>query len=269
MQWVSSLQPLVVAGLLAWAGVIKLLQPHGPDGARRTAVARVVGERRAPASLRAVGVVELGVAVALLLPPGHPLAAAASVLLAVCFLGYLGYAARAAPDSSCGCLSGLPATTTWRGIARAGALLAASAIGLTGTLGGFAAGPAPWWGQSLTAAPVTGTLLLIAESALFVTLSPELDRFWLAVTRTPRSPLPGRAARKVPLSATVRQLEHSEAYRELSPMIVSGPRRSWDDGDWRLVSYTVRRDARLDEVVFAVPLVEHAPELVRVAATGT
>ncbi|MGH3742527.1 MAG: hypothetical protein ACRDT1_14545, partial [Micromonosporaceae bacterium] len=68
IQWIASLQPVLIAAVLGWAGVIKL---RGSTQARQTAVARLVGEGRASATLRLVGVVELGVAAALLLPLGH------------------------------------------------------------------------------------------------------------------------------------------------------------------------------------------------------
>lgn len=89
---------LLVAGLLAVAGVAKLRFPAA--AARALASARLPA---APALVRALGVLELGVGVGALLAP-RPLAPAVALL----YLGFAGFlvlvAWRRIPLASCGCL---------------------------------------------------------------------------------------------------------------------------------------------------------------------
>ncbi|MGH3660953.1 MAG: MauE/DoxX family redox-associated membrane protein [Micromonosporaceae bacterium] len=264
IQWIASLQPVLIAAVLGWAGVIKL---RGSTQARQTAVARLVGEGRASATLRLVGAVELGVAAALLLPLGHVAAPGASALLSVGFLGYLGYARVVAPDSSCGCMSSRSERITWRAFARAGFLLVASLIsvaGFAGWLGGESAG---WWLSAAAGAPVAAVMVLVGEALLFGALSPEFDRHWLRPLRQLKVRLTHPLANlphQVPLASTVTQLELSDAYRRVGTLITSDVQDSWDEGDWRIVCYRARvAEGRAATAVFAVPLHAEDPAAVR------
>ncbi|MGH3647207.1 MAG: MauE/DoxX family redox-associated membrane protein, partial [Micromonosporaceae bacterium] len=126
IEWSASLAPVLIAGLLLWAGAVKLRGLRTPEQVKRNAISRLVGDSRASLAWRAVGGAELVVATALLLPPVHPAKPAAAALLAVGFLSFLGYAKLAAPDAGCGCMSARLAPVSWRSFVRAGALLAAA-----------------------------------------------------------------------------------------------------------------------------------------------
>lgn len=267
--WIASLQPLLIAAVLVFTGVAKLRGFANPELAKQTAMSRLVGEERAAAALRLTGAVELCVALALLLPFGAPAAAGASTLLAVGFLGYLGYARTAAPESGCGCTSGRPERVTPRHFARAGLLLLSSAVALAGSVGLLGAGAMAWWGQTLIGAPVVAAALLLAGAALFGALSPEYDRHWLVPLRQLKvrltHPLGDTAGGEVPLLATVEQLQLSEAYRQVGTTITSDVLDSWDEGEWRILEYAVRREGQRATAVFAVPLHRYEPDAVRVA----
>ena len=265
IQMIAALQPLLVGAVLIWAAGVKLAHRHAADSARRSALARLIGERRAPAAYRLVGCVELSIGALLVLPPQWWAEAAAASMLAVGFLGYLGYAHRAAPDSSCGCLAAAPTPVSWRGFARAGALVAA---GLLATVA------AEHWLSTLAAHPLAGSATLLAEAAALVTLSPELDRVWLLPLRRLRArlthPLTGGSG--VPLLASVQQLQQSAAYRRVAVLLRSDVREHWEEGDLRLVCYAARHQGRRATAVFAVPRLRYEPDAVRVAlvddATG-
>jgi hypothetical protein len=79
-----------------------------------------------------------------------------------------------------------------------------------------------------------------------------------------RHPLAGRAF-EVPLASTVQQLHKSDAYRAVVELLRSDLLDSWDEGEWRLLTYSARRDTGPATAVFAVPRLRYNPELVRVA----
>ncbi|MFC5923383.1 MauE/DoxX family redox-associated membrane protein [Micromonospora vulcania] len=262
---IAALQPLVVGAVLIWSARVKLVSPHAAQAANRSALAGLVGQRRALPAYRLLGGVEVTIGALLLLPPVLRAEALAATALAVAFLGYLGYARRAAPTSSCGCLSARATPVSGRSLARAGFLAAASGLALL-TTGG--------WLPALLGHPVAGGAVLLAELAVVVALSPELDHSWLLPLRRLRARLthPLRGGSGVPLLATVQQLQLSDAYRRVAPLLRSDVREHWDDGDWRFVGHAARFQGRLVTAVFAVPLVDREPDAVRVAvvddATG-
>src|SRR5687768_790567 len=99
---VAAAQPLFLAVILGWAGVHKL----SPLFARRarsnvdgSALARLLGPRRAALAFRAVGVVELIAAASFLAPPAFFWEPWLGVVLAAGFLSYLGFARVKAPKS--------------------------------------------------------------------------------------------------------------------------------------------------------------------------
>ena len=110
--------------------------------------------------------------------------------------------------------------------------------------------------------------MLAAGAVLIVALSPELDANWLLPLRRLRlryrHPLAGRAF-EVPLESTVQQLQKSAAYRSVVELLHSDVLDSWDEGEWRILTYSARRDAGPATAVFAVPRLRYSPELVRVA----
>jgi len=264
-QLISAVQPLLVGVLLIWAASVKLFGRHAAATARRSALAPLIGEDRALPAYRLLGGVELGVGAMLVLPPAGWPEAGAAAFLTVGFLGYLTYARIAAPESSCGCLSAQRAPVTWRGLARAAVLVIAGGLAVAATDG--------WW-TALAGQPLPGVTVLLAETALVVALSAELDAWWLLPLRRLRARLthPLRGGFGVPLLASVQQLQRSDAYRRVAALLSSDVREHWDEGDWRMMSHTARYQGRPVTAVFAVPRLREDPDSVRVAlvddATG-
>ncbi|SCF14678.1 hypothetical protein GA0074695_3792 [Micromonospora viridifaciens] len=265
MELIAALQPLVVGAVLLWSARVKLFSRHAAAAANRSALVRLLGQRRALPAYRVLGVIELTLGALLLLPPALRLEAVAATGLAVGFLAYLTYARRAAPTSSCGCLSARSAPVSGRSLARAALLVVA---------GGLAVISPGGWPAALSAQPLAGTAVLLGELAAMVALSPELDAAWLLPLRRLRARLthPLRGGSGVPLLATVQQLQLSNAYRRVAPLLSSDVREHWDDGDWRFVGHAARYQGRPVTAVFAVPLADREPDAVRVAvvddATG-
>jgi hypothetical protein len=249
----------IVGGVLVWAAAVKLFGHKARLAAQRSGLSRLVGKDRAFAAYRVVGGIELTVGALLLLPPAYPAEAWAAAALCAGMLGYLTYLRLVSPDSSCGCLGEKHAPVRWRGFARAGVLLAAS-IG--------AAFSVRWWGGALLDRPFETVAMLAGGAALVVVLSAELDTLWLRPLRRWRlrisHPLAGRVF-EVPIEATVQQLHKSDAYRSVVGLLRSDLLDSWDEGEWRILTYSARRDSGPATAVFAVPRLRYQPELVRVA----
>lgn len=255
----AAVQPLVLGAILLWSSYGKLVGDQVPAKARRTALVPLIGKERAVPAFRAVGVIEVLVGLALVLPPLWLVDAAAATVLAAGFVGYLVYAKIAAPDSSCGCVGSKAAPVSWRSLGRTGLLLAGATLALTATAG--------WWAV-FTNPAVIG--MVVVEALVFVALSAELDHLWLVPLRRLRvrltHPLSNTAgAYDVPLAATQHQLLRSPAYREVSPYLRSDIREHWDEGEWRFVSYTAAYGERAGLAVFAVPRLQYEPDDVLVA----
>jgi Methylamine utilisation protein MauE len=247
MTWLAQAQPLFLAGVFGWSGTSKTL--GGDPGGRvaGTALHRLLGGRLAPPAYFLLGVAEIALAVSLAVEPGRPSALAAAVLSGG-FLVYLGYAAVATPQASCGCLGKRKVRQSWRGFARAGLLMAAAMAAGIGA-------PAPeWWHRPPLAEMVQ---LLLAETALFITLSAELDTLWLyplwRLRVRIRRPLAG-APDEVPLQATVRTLIRSAAWREASHLVASDILEHWDADGHRILVYNARTPEGGATALFAVPL---------------
>ncbi|WP_158886923.1 MauE/DoxX family redox-associated membrane protein [Amycolatopsis anabasis] len=256
IDWVFAVQFVFVAGALAAAGAFKLFARDSAVAARRSALTRLVGADRVVAAFRLVGGAELALAAALLLPPLAPGSAVAALAWSLGMLGYLGYARRTAPDSSCGCLSAKEAPITGRSFARAGLLAVAGAVAAFGS---------PWTG--LAGEPVAAAVLLLAEAAVFGTLSAELDHHWLLPLRRLRTrvrhPLRGTADDDVPVQASLQQLYRSAAYRSMHDRLRSTLLEHWDEGEWRMLTFAARQEGRQATAVFAVPRLSFEPERVR------
>ncbi|WP_262287027.1 hypothetical protein [Micromonospora sp. MA102] len=130
------------------------------------------------------------------------------------------------------------------------------------------------WPAALTDRPLAGGVVLLAEAAAVVALSPELEAGWLLPLRRLRARLtnPLRGGTGLPLLATVQQVQLSDPYRRIAPLLRSDVREHWDDGEWRFVGHAARYQGRPATAVFAVPLADGGPDAVRVAvvddATG-
>ncbi|GAA1853141.1 MauE/DoxX family redox-associated membrane protein [Asanoa iriomotensis] len=255
---IAALQAPLVGIVLIWAARFKLFSRHAEASARRSALTRLVGENRALPAYRLLGGAELLIGAALILPPVLRLEGVAATTLTVGFLGYLIYAKRAAPDASCGCLSAATAPVAGRSIARSALLVPASLLAAWSATG--------WWTE-LTARPVAGAGLLMAELALVVMLSPELDHRWLLPLRqlwvNVTHPLRGGSG--VPLLRSVQQLQQSRVFRRVGNLISSDVREHWDEDEWRMICYSARYQGRPATAVFAVPLRAYEPDSVRVA----
>jgi hypothetical protein len=258
--WVPATQLVLVAGAFAPAGWFKLFGRGSAVVARRSALGRLTGKDRAVRAFRLVGAVELVLAAALLVPPLAPAAPIAAAAWSLAMLGYLGYAKWSAPESSCGCMSAKETPIGVRSFARAALLVAASALGVLST--------APW-PVVLSGNPVPMLGSLVLEAALFVVLSAELDAYWVFPLRRFRArlrhPLRDAATGDVPVQASLHQLHRSPAYRSVHDLMRSTLLDSWDEGEWRMLTFSARQDGRRAIAVFAVPLREYEPERVRVA----
>lgn len=255
MDRLAALQPLLIGAVLVWSSYGKLFGRLAGEVARRSALKRIVGERRVLPAYRAVGVVELVIGAALLLPPVWRADAAAATALSAGFVGYLGWARVVAPDSTCGCSGSAQLPISWRSLSRAGSLLAASVLAVTAGSG--------WW----SAVSVWPAVVVLAEALVFVALSAELDRHWLLPLRRLRvrltNPLAGTASAEMPLAASQQQLLRSPAYASASGVLRSDIREHWDDGEWRFLTYTSSYDGAT--AVFAVPRLRYDPGAVRFA----
>jgi hypothetical protein len=258
LEWPASVQPVFIGGTLLWSGGLKCLGRSARRSAERSALASLTGEARALPAYRLTGALELALAAVLLLPPARAWETAAAAVLGAGFLGYLTYARIAAPDSSCGCMSKRRTPVTWRSFARAGLVLAAALLGTQAAV---------WWGGGLTGRPLTA-VLLAAEAAALLALSPEADGLWLLPLRRLRirirHPLADRSF-EMPLESSLQQLLVSPAYRQISGLVKSGLRETWDEEDVRVLCYTAEYDGTVATAVFAVPLRHYRPEDVRVA----
>ncbi|WP_222853709.1 MauE/DoxX family redox-associated membrane protein [Fodinicola acaciae] len=247
MSVIASVQPLVIAAMLGWAGAYKLAGRTVGVAASRSALPKLLGtDQRALVAYRVTGGVELLVAVALLVAGDTPVPAAAASVVGAGFLAYLGYARLAAPKSSCGCTSARSEPIGWRSFARAGIVAAGSLLAL------FAA-TTPWW-----AAGPSAVVVVVLEAALVLALSPDFDRTWLMPVRawwSRHRPHPlGDIPDTVPVTATALNLERSEEFGRLSHVVRSGLIESWDTEGWRIMTYGGRIGARAVTVVFAVGL---------------
>jgi hypothetical protein len=251
--WFMSAQLVVVGGVLLWAGGLKLFHRNASATARRSVLARLTGKDRVVGVYRAVGVVEVVVGLLLLVPPVSEVAAYAAAVLFAGMLGYLAYGRWKAPESSCGCLGEKHTPVRGRGFARAGLLLVSS---LVATMAGS------------FESPFATVALVVAELAVIVTLSPELDHRWLLPLRRwrvrRRHPL-ARHPVEVPLESTVRQLWTSAAYRSVVEQLTSDLLDHWDEGEWRLLTYAARTPSGPATAVFAVSRLAYEPDTVRVA----
>lgn len=245
MQGIAALQPYVIAVFLVWAALMKLLGRQLRTQAGRSALARLVGPARAIPAFRLVAVAELATACWLLAAPGP--SGVAAVALSLGFLGYLTYAALAAPTSSCGCLGTHARPVEWRSFCRAGLLLAMSVAACW-------AGPFAGWAW-----------LGLVEAVVLVGLSPELDHRWLFPLRRLivrlRPPLTAPPALDVPLEVSLRTLYRSPAYCSASALLTSDLQDAWDEDGLRFASYA----AAGRTAVFAIPLTDDNPAAVRVA----
>jgi hypothetical protein len=257
-QLIVAIQPLVVGAVLVWAAAVKLFSRHAAASARRSALVPLIGERRAVPAYRLLGGVELTVGTLLVLPPALLAEAVAGTALYVGFLGYLGYARTAAPESSCGCLSSRRTPISWRSFGRSSMLVLASLVAM------FAAGD---WLGAVASRPLAGAAVLLIEAAAVIVLSPELDSRWLLPLRRLRARLthPLRGGSGVPLLSSVQQLQQSGVYRQVAPLLRSDVREHWDDEEWRMVCHAARYQGRGATAVFAVPRLRYEPDAVRVA----
>lgn len=242
----SALAAPVLGVLLAATGAAKAFGRGTARQASGTALVRILGDAgRATLALRAVGAVELLVGALLLAVPASVVPGAATAALGAGFLGYLGYARSAAPESSCGCTARDDGPITWRSFVRAGLVLAGGAA--------VAASGSAWWAQAARH-PVTAAVGAVAATAALVALSTPLDRLWLLPLRRARLRVFGHPLARssdghdergpVPVAASVELLERSLAWQAAAPVVRSALLDHWDDGGWRILRFSgVREDA--------------------------
>jgi hypothetical protein len=252
---------MLVGGVLVWAGAFKLRGRHAAalaHLARRSAVARLVGTDRAVPAYRAVGGTELVLGVGLLLPPTLAAEAVLATVLCVGLVGYLAYARAVVPESPCGCLGTTSAPVRWRALVRATMLAVASGLSILGS---------SWWAATVVERPLLCLAVLGAEAAAVVALSVELDPYWLLPLRRLRvrwrHPLAASAGLEVPAASTVHQLMRSPAYGAAGAFLRSDILDSWDENEWRILSYSAMYGQRRATAVFAVPRLYYQPAEVK------
>jgi hypothetical protein len=227
---------VLLAGVLVWAAVFKFR-----GGSQRSALSRLVGKERVVVAFRVIGAVELVLAAALFTPVGQW----ATFVWFLGMLGYLSWAKIAEPESSCGCLSEKFAPVGARALARA-VLLAGMVV---------TADLLPWYS-------------VFPAAVLVLLLSAELDDYWLLPLRRLkvrlRHPLAGGEF-AVPVTSTVQQLQKSTTYQSVYPILRSDLLDTWDEGEWRILTYSAERDGERATAVFAVPRDRYEPEAVRFA----
>ncbi|MBF9133473.1 hypothetical protein I0C86_31610 [Plantactinospora sp. S1510] len=260
LQSMAALQSLLIGVVLIWSARIKLLDRRAADQVGTSALGTLLGSGRAVPAYRLLGGVELVLGILLVVPPAPVAEPVAASTLAAGFVGYLWYARRAAPGSSCGCLSAKATPVTGRSIARAGGLALAGLLGAVAAGGGY-------WLSAVVDQPAASVALLLAEVAALVALSPEFDAAWLLPLRRLRARLthPLRGGSGIPLLASVQQLQLSGAYRQVAALLTSDVREHWLEQPWRMVCYSARYQGRPATAIFAVPAADAAPERVRVA----
>ncbi|HCT77333.1 MAG TPA: hypothetical protein DGG94_23080 [Micromonosporaceae bacterium] len=234
---------VILAVVLVWTGAFKLFSRKAPLAAAQSGLTRLVGTTHVVKAFRALGAIELAVAASLLVTP------LASAVLFTGFLGYLAYTRLAAPGSSCGCASAQPSPIGWRNFTFTSSLLALSLM--------------------LFVDMSIPTVALMVVSLALALITPDLDQYWLYPLRRLKvrltHPLKGAYTSEVPLHATVQQLQRSEAYQRVGSLLRSDVVESWDEGEWRLVRYTVQVDEKPANAIFAVPRLVDEPERVRLA----
>ncbi|ONI71249.1 hypothetical protein ALI144C_48500 [Actinosynnema sp. ALI-1.44] len=231
---------VLVAAVLLWAAVFKLR-----GGAQRSALAKIVGKHRVTTVFRIIGGVEVALAAGLLL--AGPVGAWAAFAWFLGLFGYLLWARVAEPESSCGCLADKYAPVGVRALARA-AVLAAMAV--TAEL-------VPWF------AAVPGAVVIVLLSA-------ELDGYWLVPLRRLKVRLQhplGSTEFHIPVASTVQQLHKSQVYQSAYPLLRSDVLDTWDEGEWRILTYSAERDGERATAVFAVPRERYEPDSIRFALT--
>jgi hypothetical protein len=242
------LVPLLLGVLLGWTGLAKLTSRTLIRQAADSALMRILHDvGKVTFVLRALGAVELALAVGLLLAPTWAAPGVATAVLGVGFLGYLGYARITAPDSPCGCSGASDAPITWRAFVRAGLVVAGGALaaGVSGT----------WW-AAVAGSPAAALGVVIVSVAVLAMLSTDLDHLWLLPLRKARlrlfgHPLDGTSG-PVPVAATVELLERTVAWGAAAPIVRSALIEHWDADGWRILRYAGVCGNRPVSVLFAV-----------------
>lgn len=258
IEWLASVQQFVLGGVLIWSSTVKFGR-RAPAVARRSALRKLVGERYVVPAYRAVGGVELALGAVLVLPPVLVVEACLAVALSVGMAAYLTFAKLKAPESGCGCLGDKQTPVRGRAFARVGVLLAAGVL---------AAWSAAWWPAALGERPAAWLAVVVVEASAVVALSPELDHRWLLPLRRWRVRLShplGTVPVAIPLESSIHQLQRSDAYRSVVENLRSDLLDSWEEGDWRILTYSADQDGVAATAVFAVPLKDYRPEDIRVA----
>ena len=252
-QILAALAPLPVGVVLLWASRFKLLAKSAPETARRSALRALVGEDHVVGVYRAVGVGEFLLGALLVAPPVWAAEAVAATTLSAGLLGYLVHTRISAPESSCGCLGEKVTPVRARAFGRAGLMLVTSAVAV--------AAPG-YWAGAFADRPVVAGAALVGWFAVAVGLSAELDGLWLTPLRRLRvrlrHPLRG-VVDGTPLVSTLDRVYRSEAYRSVVAVLRSDVLESWDEGEWRIVTFAARSGDERATAVFAVPAAEDAP----------
>lgn len=208
---------------------------------RGSAVIATPPSSRRPAVLGAAVVAEAVIGV-LLLVSTYGMVRLAAVVFFACATSTITQLSRKGSEEGCGCFGGLSTEPPGRrGLARVG-LLTVAACGAAG---------APRTGLAILAASGPGSaLVLAAEAAIVLALSPELDTLVAWVRHSTPCEV-----RDVPLAETYAALRDSDVWRHYEQQVTSAtPVDVWRELCHRYVVYAARVDDRPAQLVFAVPV---------------
>ena len=260
MTSVVNLQALLIGMLLLWAGSLKLLGSSTSSNISQSALAQLI---RRPKVTQAVyyslGVMELGVAVLLLLPPQYRWEMSLASGLMMLFLVYLIIVLRIAPERSCGCLGDSNVPISWHNVVRAGLLLGITLFGRHAD---------QFWLTALVANPWSLSVIGL-EGIVLLTLSPEVRWPWQRQTNS--IALPDSSSDEVdctvisiPVTNTLQQLRTSDLFLSLAVYLRSELREHWREGCWRYLCFEAEYEGVRATAIFAVPVVPR-PEWIRAA----
>jgi hypothetical protein len=253
---VADIQPLILGIILLWAGGSKLFTSRAKEVATRSALSLLLSHHKHILfAYNLVGLLEICVGLALLLPPHSLWKSFVSTSLFLSFVVYLGFSRRFAPEKPCACLGGGETAISWMTITRS-VVLTLLAV-LTFARSSF------WLSALLTNMWLVA--LIVIELIVIIALSPDLYRWNSPVPPTDTSDeqlgLDCVTAR-VPLTETVQQLETSAIFQSFAVYVQSKMLEHWRQGCWRFLRYGASFEGRDVTAIFAVPVLNE-PERIR------
>lgn len=250
LRYFANMQTLVIGIILLWGGIWKVFIPKSREIAIRSALLLLFQRKRTTQVIYwLVGTAEIAVGILLLLPPYQWWEMRVASGFAIMFMVYLLFSMKVAPDRPCACVGGRETAISWRTLLRAGLVLVLS-------IAGWAA--EHFWLIAIVASPWSLSLVAV-EAFLFVGLSPEVGWTWIKGV-APEDRVhqvqiePDCAIAPVPLSETMKQLQGSGPFQEISGLLTSKLLEHWREGCWRFLCFEAKYEGCKATAVFAVPI---------------